>query len=374
MPAGSPLWLLCCVGALSITSSIALPAQAAKPLPATPDPCASTSPSYEQNWAGFPAFAYIIQTNQTNKTPSSYEVRLGSKNGVCSRRVGGIEVGRAGETSFARNGADYVIAWVASGGNAMVSRFESTLAVPGATAIPATAAVFRNGVNSLDLAPDAGYLVYTSLASYPDLLIRVADLLDIQDATGASDALIQAVQTSGLISLWWAPWDKIYYNPMDAASGKRILALDPLSGSEQEPVTLLTLPAIGPMVVNTLFQVGRLSGGVLSGTPAVVFQGFYVTGVKMNGASGSWCVAAYAVDANANDLFLIGSLTAPNSIGGFEISVTLDSTVLFQKSSAPTSGSSCNRTGYLGEARLTVDSAASVLSQVPGSWPAALKQ
>ena len=202
--------------------------------------------------------------------------------------------------------------------------------------------------------------------------IRVGDL-GVPDVTGNSDANLQTVPASDLL-LWWAPWGKIYYNPMDAVNSKRIRALDPLSDSAQEPETLLTVPAAGPLVVNTLFQIGKLSGGDLSGTQAVVFQGFYTTGVKMNGASGSWCVAAYAIDANAEDLFLIGSRTAPSSIVGFDISVTGDSTVLFAKSSSPTSGSSCDRTGYLGESSLTAGSTPSIVSQVPGRWPAALKQ
>ena len=330
---------------LSAVTLIALPAQGAKPTPSPPpDPCASTSP----NWAGFPAFAYVINTFQTNRTPPSYEIRVASKNGLCSRRVGNTQAGNAGGTSFARNGGEFVLAWVWSN-NAMLTRFDAISAVPAATAIPATFNLFRNSVGSLDFSPDGSDLAYSYQTGdiYPNRQIRVAALTD---PTGVNDANLQTFPASESVSLWWAPWGNIYYNPMDAVNGKRIRALDPGEPSTQLPNTLLTVPAIEPLVVNTLFQIGQLSGGYLSATPAVVFQGYYTTGVKQNGASGSWCVAAYAIDANANDLFLIGSRTAPSSNVGFDISVTADSTVLFAKSSAPTSGSSCNRTGYWGRA------------------------
>ena len=357
---------------LSAVTLIALPAQGGKPPPSPPDPCASASPSYTQNWAGFPAFAYVLNTRQTNRTPPSYEIRLASKNGVCSRRVGDSQAGNVGVTSFARNGDEYVLAWVWNN-SAMLTRFDATDAEPAASAIPATFNLFRNSVGSLDFSPDGTHLAYSYQTGdiYPNRQIRVAALTD---PAGFSDANLQTFPASESVSLWWAPWGRIYYNPMDAVNGKRIRALDPSLLSEQVPDTLLTVPAIEPLVVNRLFQIGQLSGGDLSGTQAVVFQGYYTTGVKMNGASGSWCVAAYAIDASAGHPFLIGSRTAPSSIVGFDISVTGDSTVLFAKSSAPTSGSSCNRTGYLGESGLTAGSTPSVVSEVPGLWPAALKQ
>ena len=68
----------------------------------------------------------------------------------------------AGGTSFARNGDEYVVAWVWNG-NAMLTRIASVSAVPAATAIPATFNLFRNSVNSLDLSPDGSYLAYSYL-------------------------------------------------------------------------------------------------------------------------------------------------------------------------------------------------------------------
>jgi hypothetical protein len=85
-------------------------------------------------------------------------------------------------------------------------------------------------------------------------------------------------------------------------------------------------------------------------------------------------VAAYAIDANAENEFLLGSLLVPSSIVGFDTSVTTDSTVLYNKSTVPKSGSTCTRTNYLGESGLAAGSTPSILGQVPGSWPAALKQ
>ena len=177
--------------------------------------------------------------------------------------------------------------------------------------------------------------------------------------------------------VWWAPWDKIYYNELDTSKTRKLLAIDPYGSVDQMPKVLLQFSATAPLVVNQLYQFGRISGGyagydAFGAVPTVVFQGHYTTGIKRNGLSGSSCVAAYAINANTNE-FTLGSLSVPSSIAVFNPSVTADATVLYEKSDTATSGTSCWYSGYLGESELVMGATPRVIDQVPGSWPAALK-
>ena len=106
--------------------------------------------------------------------------------------------------------------------------------------------------------------------------------------------------------------------------------------------------------------------------PQVVFQGYYATSVKKSGLSGSSCVAAYALNANTK-AFMLGSLSVPSPIIGFNPSVTADATVLYESADTPSSGSSCWYSGYLGESELVMGATPQMSDPVPGSWPAALK-
>ena len=304
---------------------------------AEPDPCISSSPDYVANWAGFPAYAFVVYDSGTGTS----QLRVASRNGVCSKRVGSVQSGRIGSPSFASNApGQYVIAWDAA--RLMITRFSVPSDGETDTTIPAIFTVFRaSGAVPADLSPDATSLVYRygSADLYPSVQIRVASL---SDATGSSDRVIQTLNGGDSTQVWWAPWDKIYYNELDTSKTRKLLAIDPYGSSAQPPQVLLQFSATAPLVVNQLYQFGRISGGyagydAFGAVPTVVFQGHYTTRIKRNGLSGSSCVAAYAINANTNE-FTLGSLSAPSSIAGFNPSVTADATVLYEKSDTATSG------------------------------------
>lgn len=338
-----------------------------------PDPCVSGSPDYVANWAGFPAYAFVVYDSGTGTS----QLRVASRNGVCSKLVGGVQSGRIGSTSFASSApGQYVIAWDAA--RLMITRFSVPSEGENDTTIPAIFTVFRSdsGAVPADLSPDATSLVYRygSADLYPSVQIRVASL---SDATGSTDRVIQTLNGGDSIQVWWAPWDKIYYNELDATKTRKLLAIDPYGSVAQTPRVLLQFSATAPLVVNQLFQFGRISGGyagydAFGAIPYLVFQGYYATSVKKSGQSGSSCVAAYALNTNTN-AFMLGSLSTPSPIVGFNPSVTIDATVLYEKADTPPSGASCWYSGYLGESKLVMGAMPQVIDSVPGSWPAALK-
>jgi len=253
----------------------------------------------------------------------------------------------------------------------MLARFDQPLAGSATTLIPADVTAFRTGSVVADLSPDGLQLVYSvsSDALYPMAQIRVADLTD---ATGETDRIVQEYRHSdGLV--WWAPWGKLYYKEVDSTSGKRLLAIVPDLGPNQTADVVLQIPAAAPLAVNTLFDFSKISGGYTGQIQNVVIQGVYTTGIKAGGRSGSWCAAAYSVDAGGTHQFLLGSPTVPSTIVGFYPSVTSAGTVLVESSTAPAAGSSCTRTGYVTEKALAEGYSPSVVGQVLGEFPVALK-
>lgn len=354
---------------LALVSTTAL---AGKPAPQpSPDPCAATSPDFSTNWAGFPAYAYTVFDSKTYTT----QIRVASRNGACSKRVGPVLSGRAGSTSFARDPDSwYVIAFYGGGGGAMLAKFAPGGFGETTTYIPATFVTFRSDTTgTLDLAPDGTQLAYERTAATYTHQLFVANLSDL---VGGTDILVQSFNNTDSSYMWWAPWGRIYYTETNLDTGKRLQSVDPLFGDSQTPDTILQMAANDPLVVNKLSVFAQISGGYVSDasgvTPYIVFQGSYTTGIKRGGLSGSWCAATYAINAD-NGLFLIGSIDSPSSITGFYPSVTGNGTVLFEKSTAPTSGSSCTRTGYVGESALAPGYTTSISGLPPGSWPAALK-
>jgi hypothetical protein len=243
------------------------------------------------------------------------------------------------------------------------------------TYIPATFVTFRSDTTgTLDLAPDGTHLAYERTPAYGTYQLFVASL---SDPVGVNDGLVQSFNNGDSSYLWWAPWGRIYYTETNAVTGKRLQSVDPWYDSQtpvQTPVTILQISGNAPLVVNQLFAFAQISGGYVGDTPYIVFQGEYTTGIRLRNGSqiGSWCAAAYAIDGNTA-LFLIGSIDNPSPITGFYPSVTGNGTVLYEKSTAPTSGSTCTRTGYVGEMALKTGYTPSISGQAPGSWPAALK-
>ena len=340
------------------------------------DPCSSASPDYATNWAGFPAFAYVVFDSKTY----THEVRIASLNGVCSKRVGDTQPARGGSPSFVRAAdGSYVLAYY--NGSVMLARF--SLGSPGETAMymPATFVAFRSDVTgsltgSLDLSADAIYLAYSRTRTFPIYELVVANL---GDSTGTSDMVVQAFDNHDVSHLWWAPWDRLYYNETNLVSGKRMQSVSPWLDASQTPDTVLQFAANEPLAIDRLFQISRITGGYVGydafgAVPEIVFQGDYTTSVtKRSGRiTGTWCAAAYAIHANSK-VFLIGSLDTPSPIAGFYPSVTGNGTVLFDRSSVPSSNSSCRATGYLGEAALATGYSPSISGQPAGSWPATLK-
>ena len=347
-------------------------ALAGKPAPPpSSDPCAATSPAYSTNWAGFPAYAYTVFDSKAFTT----QVRVASRNGICSKRIGPILSGRSGNTSFARSPdvGWYVIAF-AGPGQAMLAKFTPSDPLATTTYIPSTFVSFRSDLGgTFDLSPDGTQLAYERSQTYGTNELFVASLNDLN---GVNDILVQSLNNTDSSYVWWAPWGRIYYTETNLVTGKRLRSVDPLLGGSQTPLTILQMGANDPLVVNKLFGFAQISGGYVSDSsglaPYIVFQGNYITGVKAGGSSGSWCAAAYAINANTK-AFLIGSIDSPSPINGFYPSVTDRGTVLFEKSTAPTSGSSCTRTGYVGETAVATGYMPSISGQAPGSWPAALK-
>ena len=143
---------------------------------AEPDPCISSSPDYVANWVGFPAYAFVVYDSGTGTS----QLRVASRNGVCSKRVGSVQSGRIGSPSFASNApGQYVIAWDAA--RLMIARFSVPSDGETDTTIPALFTVFRaSGAVPADLSPDATSLVYRygSADLYPSVQIRVASLSD----------------------------------------------------------------------------------------------------------------------------------------------------------------------------------------------------
>ena len=326
-------------------------------VPPPPD-CSSSSPS----WSGFPSFAYLLR----NATSGTYEVRVASQNGLCSKRVGDPHSGAADYLSFAAND-HYVLAWRDLNVGIYVMSFELGGSLETVSTIPAlTTQVFRTSCcGSLDLSADASSLAYVSAQPPPaENELRIATLVD---ETGASDQVAYRFKGSEY-RLWWAPWGRIYVHEANATDGRRLRSIDP--GLVQAPTTLLTLPS--DLKVGQMFSFGPISGGYSafgeSGAlvPAVVFQGYYAT--KVRGSTGDWCTAVYALDADSHE-FVLGSLASPSSIGGFTPSVTQRGTVLVEN----VTGTKCVRTGEFSEWSLS-GATPSIIGKIPGTSPAALKR
>jgi hypothetical protein len=341
------------------------------------DPCSSASPDYAVNWAGFPAYAFVRDT--TSGSTASYEIRVASRNGVCSKRVGDVQPRGPYNLSFARS-ADpalpYIIAWVGSGIGIQIARF--TLDGASETTIPANVALFRSNAYSPDLSTDGTSLAYTTSSAQYLWNLRIASLAD-SDTTGAGDTTLLSYENRDVTSLTWAPWGRIYYKTLDLTNGRQLMGIDPaLPPGSQASESLLQLPANAPLQVSVLFDFGRFTSGYVGydaagPVPQLVFQGYYTTGLKGPGkSSGTSCAAVYSLHA-VSHAFLIGSVTSPSPITGFSPSVTRDATALYEQSTAPSSGSTCNRTGYVGESALASGYTTSISNGVAGSWPAALK-
>jgi len=341
------------------------------------DPCSSASPDYATNWAGFPAYAYVLRTPSGNS--ATYEIRIASRNGICSKRVGDIQSLQLGYPSFARTSdpsLPYVVAWYTYGsGERVIAKFSLVGATD--TEIPAEVSLFRTySGGSADLSPDGSSMAY-AIGVSGHVELRVASLSDM-DVTGSNDVVVHVYESNDISSLSWAPWGRIYFKTLDVTNGRRLMSVDPnLSPADQSPETLLQMPANPTFEVNKLWEFAGISTGYAgydSGgmVPNVVFEGLYAVSVKRGGSSGNGCRAAYAIDARTH-AFLVGSPTSPSPITGFYPSVTGDSTVLIAKSTVPTSGSNCSRSGYIGEGSLAIGYSTFITDQVPGVWPAALK-
>lgn len=322
-----------------------------------------------QDWNGFPAYAYVVNT-LANKS-WTYEIRVASRNGLCSRRVGTALAGRASTASFAWNGSRYLIVWYAGTG-LMLAKFEPPTAGSATTPINAEVSLFRPGPVAGDISPDGLRLAYLygSEQLHPSRQVRIASLADV---SGDLDTVLHTYQGDGLErQVWWSPWGKIYFRGSDSVNGKRLLAIDPDLGGSQAPEVVLQLPAAAPLQVGALFDFWMISGGYAGLARNLVVQGYFTTGVKSGGRTGSWCVAAYSLDADTHS-FTIGTATVPSPLVGFEPSVTGFGTVLLQGSTDPQPGSSCSRTGYVKEAALADGFAPSIAGQVRGEFPVALK-
>jgi hypothetical protein len=336
------------------------------------DPCSSASPDYITNWAGFPAFAYIVFDYKSY----THEVRVASRNGVCSKRLGDTQPARGGSTSFVRlTDGSYLIAYY--NGSLMLVQFNIGGTAETPTTIPATFATFRTNVTGdLDLAPDGTHLAYERSAAYPTKQVVVAD---INDSSGTGDVVVQAFDDHDVSALSWAPWGRLYYDETNLVTGKRLQSVSPWLDASQTPETILQFAANEPLTINRLFSIGRISSGYAGydtsgAVPNIVFQGDYTTSVTKHAGriTGTGCAAAYAIHADTKQ-FLIGSMDVPSPIIGFYPSVTGNGTVLYDKSTAPSSNSTCTATGYLGEAALAIGYTPSLAGQPAGSWPAALK-
>jgi len=336
------------------------------------DPCGTTSPDYATNWAGFPAYAYVVFDSKTY----THEVQIASRNGVCSKRVGETQPARGGSTSFVRLAdGSYLIAYY--NGSLMLVQFSIGGTGETSTTVPATFVTFRSNITgTLDLSADGTHLAYERTQTYSSYQLVVADL---GDSTGAGDVVVQNFDNTDTSYLWWAPWGRLYYNETNLVTGKRLQSVSPWLDASQTPDTVLQFAANEPAPINGLFSFGRITGGYVgydaSGAiPNIVFQGYYITSISQHAGrtTGTSCVAAYAIHAISKQ-FLIGSMTTPSPITGFYPSVTGNGTVLYDKSTAPSSTSTCTATGYLGEAALATGYMPSLAGQPAGSWPAALK-
>jgi len=264
-----------------------------------------------------------------------------------------------------------VIVWY-EGTGLMVAKFDPPIAGSATTPITAEVSLFRAGPVAGDLSPDGLRLAYLygSDQLYPMRQIRLANL---NDATGEFDTVLHTYQGDGLErQVWWSPWGTIYFKGSDSVNGKRLLAISPDVGGSTDPEVVFQLPAAAPLKVGAMFDFTMISGGYTNLTKNLVVQGFFTTGIKSGGRSGSWCVAAYSLDADGRE-FIIGSPTVASPLIGFEPSVTADGTVLLQGSTDPQAGSSCNRTGYVKESALADGIEPSIVGQVRGEFPTALK-
>ena len=347
---------LLCAALLIVPVSESLAGKPGGGAPQPPD-CSSISP----NWSGFPSFAYVLQNART----ATYEVRVASQNGLCSKRVGDAQSGWGESLSFAVNGGQYVVAWLGGGGIHVVS-FALGGPLETVSTIPALITTFRTSACcSVDLSADASSIAYTKSQPPPaQNELRIATLGNPDD-TGASDQVTYRFNAFGA-KLWWAPWGRIYVQEANGNS-KRLGSIDPgLTADAQLPITLLTFAPSTPLKLGELYELGSISGGYSAfgnSEAAVVFQGRYLTKVKES------CTAVYALDADSG-AWALGELASPSSIRGYAPSVTERGTVLVENVSGP----NCVRTGQLSEWPLSSLATASILGTIPGVFPAALKR
>lgn len=284
------------------------------------DPCEFGAMTYEGNWEGFPAFAYVFR-----RTPldSTREIRLSSRNGLCSKQVGELQAG-VSSLSFLRVGSRYVLAWVADNWNVRLMWFETGQTQETASYIPATSILFRDRAHYVDLSPDGTSLAYQwdTPGTGEVSQIRTA-LLSELDATGANDTVVYQAPyfPKGVRDVWWAPWSRIYF--VEYTSGDTdLFSIDPSVGLDPAPIMMLHVDELSTPVVGQLTILNHVDGGYLGARPVVAIAGTYVASVKGGGKYAvNLCGAIYLIDAESQD-FVLGQSDVPSPLKGEHPSMT----------------------------------------------------